>query len=283
MSVVLNLLKFASWLLTAFTGSARPDVVILMYHRVTGDVPLELDLPFSVFREQMSRLANTGHVVSLDEAVLRLERGERFSQSLFVITFDDAYEDFYTFAFPFLKELGLPVTLYVPTGFIENAAKPPISRQLADTEKLKPMTWDMLQELALSPLLTIGSHTHSHRELPTLHDSEVLMELEQCDSLLNKKLGQAIRHFAYPRGVWDERVESLITNRYVTVTLAEGGAIRSADFEINRIPRVPVRRSDGLFWFNSRVTGRLVFEERFVAVAKKMILKSRVTWASKWV
>lgn len=283
MSMLRNLLKVASWSLTAFMGPARPDVVILMYHRVTGDVPLELDLPFGVFREQMIRLANMGQVVSLDEAVFRLQRGEKFDRSLFVITFDDAYEDFYTLAFPLLRELGLPVTLYVPTGFIEDVSRPPISRQLANDDKLKPVTWDMLKEIAASPLLTIGSHTHSHPELPTLQDSEVFAELEQCDSVLHKKLGKTIRHFAYPRGVWDERVESLISNRYVTVTLVGGGAIRAADFLSNRIPRVPVLRSDGLFWFNSRIWGRLVFEERLVAVAKKMIRNFRATWFSKWV
>ncbi len=274
MIIIRNILKTASWLSTALQVPARSDVVVLMYHRVTGDMRLELDMSFKVFKAQMIHLATLGAVISLEDAVSKLQRGERFERTQYVITFDDAFEDFFTSAFPLLEELKLPVTLYVPTGFIENPENPPISRKkIKNSEKLKPVTWDMLREIAQSTLLTIGSHTHTHRELPKLNDREVLEELEIGDSILLKKLGQKIQHFAYPRGVWDYRIEDLVKNKYSTVTLASGGTVLSSDFLSYRIPRVPVKRSDGLFWFKSRLESRLIYEDIFVAAAKNLIRK----------
>ena len=274
MIIIKNILKTASWLWTALHVPARSDVIVLMYHRVTGDMPFELDISFMVFKAQMVHLASLGAVISLEDAVSKLQRGERFERTHYVITFDDAFEDFFTSAFPLLEELKLPVTLYVPTGFIENPENPPISRKkFENSEKLKPVTWDMLKEIAQSSLVTIGSHTHTHRELPSLNDREVLEELEICDSILLKKLGKKIQHFAYPRGVWDYRIEDLVKNKYSTVTLAGGGTVLSSDFLSCRIPRVPVMRSDGLFWFKSRLANRLIHEDIFVAAAKNLIRK----------
>ena len=270
-----SLLKVASWFLTGFSraSTADTDVVVLMYHRVTGDVPIELDLPFAVFRAQMVRLAEAGQVVSLDEAVRRLERGEKSDRTLFVITFDDAFRDFYTHAFPLLQSLGYPVTLYVPTGFLDCPGTPPTSHKLANAEKLQPVTWAMLEEMAASPLLTIGSHTHSHADLPSLPDEAVLKELERCDTLLQDRLAKPVRHFAYPRGVWDERVERLIMGRYATAVLATWVGVSKNTFLPYRIPRIPVLRGDGLRWFEARINGRLIHEERVVRAVKRFFGK----------
>lgn len=267
------LLKILSWLLSWPRRYASKQVVILMYHRVTGDTPLELDLPFPVFRAQMLVLAKMEQVVSLDEAVRRLESGEVFNHPIYVITFDDAFKDFYTHAFPLLRDLGLPVTLYVPTGFLDSPDTPPISRNVSAPEKLQPITWAMLSELVTNPLVTIASHTHSHFELPFLSDAEILDELDRCDSLLQERLGQPMRHFAYPRGVWNDRVELLVKDRYATIALADGGAIKLDSFFRYRIPRVPALRSDGMRWFNARISGRLIYEERFVKFVKRLKLK----------
>ena len=244
-----------------------------MYHSVAGHVDLELDLPLPVFREQMKALCQRAQVVSLDDVVRRLVNSNPSGPPLYVITFDDAFMDFYTHAFPLLRELGLPVTLYVPTGFLDAPDKPPISRKVDDPEKLQPISWEMLTELATSSLVTIGSHTHSHFEMPSLSDEAILDELTRCDNLLEKKLGRRMVHFAYPRGVWDARVEQLVKGRYATVALAGGGAICADNFLHYRIPRVPVLRSDGMRWFNARITGRLIYEERFVKFAKKVKLQ----------
>jgi len=274
MSRLRLLLKCLSWLLSSFSRRSGAQVVILMYHRVTGDVGLELDLPFFAFEAQMRWLAESGAVLSLDHAMRRVAAGDLAGRTWYVITFDDAYDDFHAHVLPLVKSLELPVTLYVPTGFIDKPGKPPISREGREAARLKPVTWEQLEEIAASPLVTIGGHTHSHREMPSLNDAEVLAEVRRCDDALADRLGVTIRHFAYPRGVWNERVERLLAGRYETIALVGGGALLPAELDTQRLPRVPVQRSDGMRWFRARLAGRLALEEQLIRWAKR--LRSRL-------
>lgn len=268
------LLKTISLIWSKITDEVDADVVLLMYHRVTGDISLELDLRYEHFYEQMIWLAAQDCVVSLDKAVEYLEQSDGASTKRklkFVLTFDDAYRDFHTRVFPLLRDLGLPATLYVPTGFIDHPLRPPISRRIAHSEQLQPITWAMLEELAASPLITLGSHTHTHTELPSLSDQALEEDLNRCDRLLEQRLGHPVDHFAYPRGVWDERVERIVRERYRTVALASGGGVRRSDFDPYRLPRVPVLRSDEIRWFKPRIEGRLIYEEQIVRSIKNLL------------
>jgi peptidoglycan/xylan/chitin deacetylase (PgdA/CDA1 family) len=268
--VLRNVMKAISWSLTPFGSEPVCDLVILMYHRVTGDIPLEIDVKYAHFAAQMRWLATRGRVVSLAEG-LRLVQGPNELQDerrRFVITFDDAYEDFYTRAFPLLVELDLPATLYVPTGFLNDPDTPPISRSVRNGDRLQPMRWWMLEEVARSRLMTIGSHTHSHAELPSLSDRQINEELTRCDDLLKERLGVLPQHFAYPRGAWDRRVELVIRRRYRSAALVGGGAISLSGLDPFRLSRIPVLRSDGMRWFESRIKGRLQYEEEMVRAIK---------------
>ncbi|MDH3232374.1 MAG: polysaccharide deacetylase family protein [Alphaproteobacteria bacterium] len=62
------------------------------------------------------------------------------------------------------------------------------------------MSWEMIEELAASGLVTIGAHTVTHRALRTLSDDEVRSEIAESRTILEKRLSQPIRHFAYPFG-----------------------------------------------------------------------------------
>ena len=68
-----NLIKHAAALHgRVFGGPPSDGVSVLMYHRVVGDLALELDLPFETFREQMAWLSRRGGVVPYAEAAIRL-------------------------------------------------------------------------------------------------------------------------------------------------------------------------------------------------------------------
>jgi len=54
-------------------------------------------------------------VITLDEAVERLEHGE--DKRFVCFTFDDGYRDNLQYAYPLFKRRGLPFTLYVPTAY----------------------------------------------------------------------------------------------------------------------------------------------------------------------
>jgi peptidoglycan/xylan/chitin deacetylase (PgdA/CDA1 family) len=55
-------------------------------------------------------------IVSLDEMHRRMTEGD-FSRRFVCLTFDDGYRDTLQWAYPILKEAGVPFAVYVPTSF----------------------------------------------------------------------------------------------------------------------------------------------------------------------
>ncbi len=62
------------------------------------------------------------------------------------------------------------------------------------------MSWDMLKELAQSPLVTIGTHTVNHLALAKLPVEDVKKEAALCRDKLSQRLHVDANHFCYPYG-----------------------------------------------------------------------------------
>jgi len=62
------------------------------------------------------------------------------------------------------------------------------------------MTWDQARALAKDPLVSFGGHTCRHLALAKLPAHEARHEITESIARLERELGQACRHFAYPYG-----------------------------------------------------------------------------------
>ncbi len=101
-------------------AGSKARLSILIYHRVVPQpdplFPLEVDA--HRFTKQMQALAQHFHVLPLREAVDRLQSGTLPAASA-CITFDDGYADNAEVALPILKNLGLPATFFVASGYLD--------------------------------------------------------------------------------------------------------------------------------------------------------------------
>lgn len=70
----------------------------------------------------------------------------------------------------------------------------------ASLSKGQAMTWPMVEELGQSDLVDIAAHTVSHPALSTLTARRARKEMEMGRNILEARLGQPIKHFAYPFG-----------------------------------------------------------------------------------
>jgi peptidoglycan/xylan/chitin deacetylase (PgdA/CDA1 family) len=100
------------------TKRRHANLQILIYHRVNNEEDAMFPaLPVATFRRQMEYLAAHLTALSLEEGVGRL-RQKDLPDNAVVVTFDDGYRDNYLNAFPILKELSIPATIFLTTGVI---------------------------------------------------------------------------------------------------------------------------------------------------------------------
>jgi len=172
---------------------------VLMYHRVAKSLPPGAAAEFVVsdvsFAMQMRQLAERGYqVVSLRH----LTRARPLPRRV-AITFDDAYLDTYTHAFPILKHFGFTATVFVVTGLVgkESAWSATIRVPLAD--------WDQLRDMAAHGI-SIQSHTCTHPDLTVLPDDAVLRELRDSAGQIEEMVGSPADCVAYPYGKVNPRI-----------------------------------------------------------------------------
>ena len=101
----------------------RERLLILAYHGIAQfdehEFNSSLFMSPDVLRMRLEQLkAARCAVLPLDEAVQRLYANDLPDRAV-VLTFDDGMADFYTQAFPLLKEFDVPATLYLTTFYTE--------------------------------------------------------------------------------------------------------------------------------------------------------------------
>jgi peptidoglycan/xylan/chitin deacetylase (PgdA/CDA1 family) len=107
------------------------------------------------------------------------KRNERNKPRYVVLTFDDGYLDFYTQAFPVLRQYGFTATVFLPTDYIDSS-KPGLKGKYH-------LTWDLVRELSQSGI-DFGSHTCSHPQLYELSPAEIESELRKSKETIEFQL-----------------------------------------------------------------------------------------------
>lgn len=230
-----------------------PGVTVLIYHRVGARTPVPVDLPTSLFDEQMDAVA--GRATTLDEA-LDLLAGPRpgAGPNPVVVTFDDGTADVVEEALPVLVERKVPALLYLATDFVE--------RQVDFPDDGKVVSWSALADAVSTGYLAIGSHTHTHALLDRADPAVARDELDRSIDLIRDRLGVDPVHFAYPKALaGSPAADAAVRERFASA--AEAGTRANAYGKTDpwRLWRSPIQVSDGMDWFQRKVDGGLGLED----------------------
>jgi peptidoglycan/xylan/chitin deacetylase (PgdA/CDA1 family) len=223
-----------------------------------------VDVPAKLFEAQLDSFK--GRVRSVDEALSRLRAAENDDEDAIsaVLTFDDAYANFYYEVYPRLVARRLQALLYVPTGFVDGQVPAPIR----GTEGLPACTWDQLREMVSSGVITLGSHTVTHSSLTHTKLQQARWELSFSKSRIEAMIEKPVQHFCYPRGLWSRWLEPLVQREYYTAAVGGGGSIRYP-YNPLRLQRTSVRR-DFSADLGSVADHRVWLEERLADVARRI-------------
>lgn len=187
-----------------------PTLGILMYHRIAphaAGVPRPTwNVTPSRFRRQLAGLLAAGYrPIALRNALARHHRGETPGPRAFIVTFDDAYQCVYEHAWPVLRELQIPATVFVPTAYLDSN-EPMLFDcwSAAGSSSVPASSWrcitsDQCQALIESGLIEIGTHTHTHQDFRG-RPAELLRDLQISLELLRDRFHQSDATFAFPFG-----------------------------------------------------------------------------------
>jgi peptidoglycan/xylan/chitin deacetylase (PgdA/CDA1 family) len=211
-----------------------PRFKILCYHSVNNVSRDPYEVCIDNFKQQMTFLAKNGFkVVSLRNALDMVSRND-IGRKIIVITFDDGFASLKDFAFPVLKDFGYPATVFLPVKFIG----------CIDSFSYKEPRYDMTIldwndiETSVNYNIEYGSHSMSHKNLVELGDDELEYELDESISILTQRFGYNFQPFAYPFGMFDERVKEAVIRAGYNCSLCFGNVLSNTSetglFELKR-------------------------------------------------
>ena len=176
-------------------------VFVLMYHHIQTEKEAakkketSLTTYVDYFEKQLQSLKEKNYsVISPKELIDFFDGKNTIPAKAAILTFDDGYSDFYTFAFPLLKQYGFKGTVFVPTGLVDNT---------------RYLTWIQIEEMKSSGLIYFANHTWSHKAVIKNTDDS-LKEIQTADiQLKDRGLNQDLV-FAYPYGSHDVTSENIL-------------------------------------------------------------------------
>ena len=250
--------------------------VVLVYH---GIIPEHRQL----FARQMDRLLTIAQPISADHSTA-LEKGCRYV----AVTFDNGYESMFDSAWPELKIRGIPVTIFVVSGCL--GLYPSWAIGDVPLEGVAHViSKERLCNMVKNPLITVGSHSITHRDFSDLTNEEILKELALSKLSLEELLCRQVNLFAFPRGVFEQRHLTLAKEAgYERVfSASQGLALRNPGEYLSA--RVPVEPGDSMLAFDLKVRGAYRWvpavsavksaigrtRVRFVAAARRLSSKTR--------
>jgi len=230
--VIKNLLGFLlgnSIIFRILRRRNKRKLMILCYHRVvekdeSDNIKINgMYTDIESFDREMKLLKRYYQPVSEKNIMDALDGNTELPDYAVWVTLDDGYRDNYANAWPILKKYGIPVTIFLTTGFINREAVPYFENKSADELFLD---WEEIKRMC-EENVSIGAHTMTHPILTTLPDKEIEKEIRGSRDEIERKINKKVISFAYPngkKGDYDQRCADIAekSGLKIAVTLENG-------------------------------------------------------------
>lgn len=180
-------------------NARQARVPVMMYHDILAEKQVFFDRTPEEFEAHLKLIQEKGLTpISMDQLVAHLQTGLPLPAKPILLTFDDGYAGHYEYVYPLLKKYGYPAVFSIYTA--------KVGKKMGRSS----MTWEQVREMAADPLVTIASHSVSHRVMPDLTAAEVERELVESKQILEQALGKPIRYFTYPEGKYNPDIAKAV-------------------------------------------------------------------------
>ena len=224
---------------TLALASREFNAVILMYHKFGEDSYPSTSVTLEQFDAHLDYFKTNGyHVLPLEEIVTAYRNHTPLPENSIAITVDDAYLSVYKEAYPRMRKLNWPFTVFVATDGVDKGFH-------------SYMTWDQMREMQKGGVL-FANHTATHDylirkkegETNPAHIARVRADIERCQERLSEELGGAPMLFAYPYGEYNTGIAQLVESMGFVAFGQHSGAMGPYSNPVT-LPRFPVNEHYG--------------------------------------
>ncbi|HEM3438824.1 polysaccharide deacetylase family protein [Streptococcus suis] len=215
---------------------------ILMYHAIHVMAPEEeananLIVDPTTFESHLKALQDAGYyTLSPEEAYKVLtENVLPAGKKVVWLTFDDSLWDFYSYAYPLLKQYQMKATNNVITGFTEYG-------------QAGHLTLDQIKEMQTAGLSFQG-HTVNHPDLEYSSIEDQTNELTSSKAYLDSQLNQETIAIAYPGGRYSADTVALTEQAGYKLGVTTNNGLASASdglLTLNRVRILPTTTAENL-------------------------------------
>ncbi|HFR3774823.1 TPA: polysaccharide deacetylase family protein [Streptococcus suis] len=228
---------------TTWEVQAEPvKLPILMYHAIHVMAPEEaananLIVDPVTFESHLKALQDAGYyTLSPEEAYKVLtENVLPAGKKVVWLTFDDSLWDFYSHAYPLLKQYNMKATNNVITGFTEYG-------------QAGHLTIEQIKEMQTAGLSFQG-HTVNHPDLEYSSIETQVAELSSSKAYLDSQLQQETIAIAYPGGRYSADTVALTEQTGYKLGVTTNNGLASASdglLTLNRVRILPTTTAEGL-------------------------------------
>jgi peptidoglycan/xylan/chitin deacetylase (PgdA/CDA1 family) len=207
-------------------GLTQESAVAVVYHQL-GNVS-GATTSLQNFDNHLAVLSTAKYeVLSLPQILNALRGGIALPEYTIAITFDGAHTSIYEEAWPRLRALGLPFTVFVATDLI-------------DSEGQNYMSWDQLRELS-SAGVNIGSLGRVYGHLATEGNPEKAADdISFAQQKFIEELGGVPELFAYPFGEHSSSLQELVARHGHAAAFGQHSGVLHSKENFLALPRYPL-------------------------------------------
>ncbi|MCP4609840.1 MAG: polysaccharide deacetylase family protein [Planctomycetes bacterium] len=186
-------------------------IPILTYHSIDDSGSVISTSP-TKFQSQMKYLHDKHfNIISLNEMVKCISERQTVPPKSVVITFDDGFKNFYSTAYPVLKEYGFTATVFLVPGYCGRNNQ--WDGQPKEIPVMDLLNWEEIREMADNSI-DFGAHTMNHADLSRLLAEQAREEIVKSKHAIQKYLKKDVQLFAYPYGRLTDEVKDIIKNNF---------------------------------------------------------------------
>jgi len=215
--------------ITSILIRSKSGLRVLMYHKLSLNTNDNLTVSVDMLEKQLLYLKEENyHPITVQQLIEYQYQKAKLPKKPILLTFDDGYENNYTYLYPLLKKHALKATIFLPVAYLGSLNEwDEGDDPIMNVEKLKQID---------SSLIELGLHSFIHRSYRELTKAELIDDINQCKSILMENSIPYVPAITYPYGDYPreqkryEQFKETLLNNEIRLGFRIG----------NRINKIPV-------------------------------------------